>query len=341
MNTIPPHRHLLNAILTGSYTPLDVHEFVQLCYTLALPLVRQKISSGKINLHLLGLRESDVIYDCLADLFRRDQQGMFVKIVTYFKSEGLDVETSHGDEFVPALRRLVFLKVHNNIIRLYSEVDPVLGKVLRNIRLGVRKDRLFDEISRFGESYLVPCGVDHLLHLPPLPQEKLEQQFTRLVLLHDPLSTMLRKLHTLLSDLGEHRRAVPLVPTALMIKTVYALGWESPEEEEPEAEQNIREEEITQKADMICAALGKKMYATYVTKQKRTEAVFQSYLHSVREILLHEFSGAGRDGDSHYEILRKFMPRLSKREYSVRHRKIVEYLVRQAKKQMREEIQKI
>lgn len=71
------HRLALRSILDGTYTPLDVREFVQLCYVVALPLIRSKILRRKLNFEILGLKEADVVYDCLADLFRRGRIGRF------------------------------------------------------------------------------------------------------------------------------------------------------------------------------------------------------------------------------------------------------------------------
>jgi hypothetical protein len=50
-------KRLLGGILSGTYTPLDLREFAQLCYSLALPLIRKKIALGKLNLDSVGLKE--------------------------------------------------------------------------------------------------------------------------------------------------------------------------------------------------------------------------------------------------------------------------------------------
>ncbi len=261
------YRNLLRSILSGAYTPLDVHEFVHLCYSLALPIIRKKIISGKLSSYHLGLKESDIVYDCLADLFRRDEQGKFVKLYSFFESEQLNVSTCHEDEIFIALRRLVFLKVNNNIIRLYSEADPTLGKVLRNMRLANHKERLFDELQRFGETYLVPRDMESLTNCPPFPLEKLEQQFIGAVLVHDTLMVMLRKLHQIVAGQRQYQRAIPLVSAALMVKKVYVLGWEGHEEERPIAEATLLQEDIRGTAERVCELLNKKMYSTYVVRK--------------------------------------------------------------------------
>lgn len=332
--------NLLRSILSGAYTPLDVHEFVHLCCSLALPIIRKKIAAGKLSSYHIGLNESDIVYDCLADLFRRDEQGKFVKLHSFFESERLDPSTCHEDEIFVALRRLVFLKVNNNIIRLYSEADPTLGKVLRNMKLANQKERLFDELQQFGETYLVPSGVEGLTDCPPFPLEQLEQEFIGAVLVHDTLMAMLKKLHQIVMGQRRYRRAIPLVAAALMVKKVYALGWEGREEEQPVAEATLLQEDIRGAADRVCARMNKKMYSTYVVRKKYPGSMVANYISAVREIIVQEYSGHQSMNSAYFDILKTFMPRMTKKEYVTKHRTILEYLAKMAKRAMVTELRK-
>ncbi|MGH2567995.1 MAG: hypothetical protein ACRDGA_06615, partial [Bacteroidota bacterium] len=208
---------------------MDLREFVQVCYDLALPLIRTKIARGKINLSILGLKETDVVYDCIADLFDRDAQGGFPQIQQFFADHITEIEPSSEEKLIATLRHLVFGKVNKNIIRLYSEVDPTLSKILRNLKLAVERSKPFESIVRFDETQLVPCNVDPLLHLPPMPLEWLKQEFVRVVLLHENVPQMLVKLHRVIINQEMYQRAVPLVSTALLFKEIYMLSGEMEE----------------------------------------------------------------------------------------------------------------
>lgn len=78
---------LLQPILSSTYTPLDIRALVQECFFLALPLIRKRIALGKLNLDIIGLKESDIVYDCLAELFNRNQEGEFknLKLISIVK----------------------------------------------------------------------------------------------------------------------------------------------------------------------------------------------------------------------------------------------------------------
>ncbi len=124
------HRATLFAILSDTYTPFDVRAFIHLCYTFALPFIRKKISLGKLRLDILGLRETDLIHDCIADLFTRDESGSFGIIKSYFQRQQIIAESANDDELLLGLRRLVFGQVHKSVIRLYSEGDELWKKYI-------------------------------------------------------------------------------------------------------------------------------------------------------------------------------------------------------------------
>jgi len=171
------NRSIFKAILTGTYTHLDLREFVQLCYNLALPLVRKKVHSGKIKLEILGLTENDVVQDIFADLFRIDEGNNFPRLQKFFQESISDPDKLSEVELVHELWRLVCATVKHEMTRLYMEVDPTLAKILRNTKLAVEKTGLFEEIDRFGEKHLVPRDTDPHFELPPIDLEQLQTEF--------------------------------------------------------------------------------------------------------------------------------------------------------------------
>jgi hypothetical protein len=342
MKSTTSHRQLLRSILSGAYTPLDVREFVQLCYTFAVPLIRKKIVDGRLNLNFIRLKESDIVYDCLADLFRRNAHGTFTELEAYFSRHAEEIQHSSeqaaGDTQLALLRRLVFVHVNKNIIRLYSEVDPVLGKVLRNVKLAVEKTRLFRETERFGETVLIPEGVDILAARAPMPSDVAERSFTRVVLLHDNVMTMVAKLHEVLVGQHSYQRVLPLVSVALMFKKIYQLGWERGETATSDAEGRLHQQDMATLAQGICATIGERMRQSYVAKGKLTEEMFQKYLLTLQDILLGEFAERENGAVTYFEQLRRHLPNLTKGMYARNHRKTLEYLAKTAKSAMRKQL---
>jgi hypothetical protein len=334
------HRSALRAVLDGTYTPLDVRGFVQLCYALALPLIRAKIHRGKLNLEILGMTEVDVVYDCLADLFRRDSNGSFVQVRTFFQNQPIDVTTCHVDEVLLALRRLVFGKVHTSLVRLYGEADSTLGKILRNLLLELERSGLFEHEARFGETFLIVSDVDPCLHLPPVTTEFLHQRFSQVVSVRDSIPVMVKKLHEVLLAQEEYQRAVPLVTAGLLFKKAYALGREAEEAEAGSVERQTEADDVCRIAELVCKDVAAKSRKTYLGKGKRTADEFDKYMDAVKEILLSEFAGGNSQDSSYFEHLKALMPGLSKVAYARRHRTVMEYLAKRAKRQMMEELRR-
>ena len=331
------NKQIFQAILSGVYTPLDLREFVQLCHDLALPMIRKKIAQGKLRLDTVGLKELDVVYDCLADLFQRDAEGGFPQIRTYFQKNVSDVDNCTEIEFVSTLRGLIFGKINNYLIRLYSEIDPALGKILRNIKIAMEKSKQFEELTRFGEMCLMPKGIDAQLHLAPMPCDHLEREFSHTVLVHDSIPEMLYKLHALLVEEGTYQRAVSLVSAGLLCKNVYKLGWET-EQEADVIEEKIDMGFFARIVDNVCQAIQHEMYRTYVEKGKCTDAMFTNYIQATKSILNASYVDEHLDGSTYFDYLQVQMPELTRENYRNDHRTILEYLTKIGKQRLRTQL---
>ncbi len=323
-------KNLLRSILSNTYSQADLRDFVQLCYFLALPLVRKRISQGKINLNLLGLQERDVVYDCIADLFLRSDDGNLPKIRAYMDNNGVDITNWTNERLLPELRRLVFGKVHNNLIRLLGEVDPTLGKILRNIRLALEKSESFVEMERFGESYIVSNRVEPQMWRPPMPFDLLEQGFLSVASPRSDVPSLLGNLWEFLSSQVEYQRAVSIVTAGLLFKSLYQRFLDLEVNEEQQVEMDSPIERIQRLIHISCRQLHQDMQATYVTSGKTTADDYDKYFCVLEEILLDRAKGHG-DGLTYFDYLKRQYPHMKKTDYRKNHKKILEYLVRAGK----------
>lgn len=340
MNLSSSHRTVLNSILSGVYTPYDVREFVRLCYALALPLIRKRIVQGKINLELLGLKQIDVVYDCMADVFVRDSLGHFTEIERFFKKEIEDTNGCSDALLCDTLRRIVFGRVNANLIRLHSGADPAFGKILHNLDVALTRSRLFEKYVRFGETMLACCDSDLLLHLPAPPLEYLRQQLSHIVLIHDSMPTMLKKLYDILENQQEFQRTVPFFCVGTLLKEVYALGAEVEPESDDSSLKGLEEEDAVSLVQAVCANLRTEMLSHYVGTGKMTENIFEAYLQATNGILSDLVRNGRDDCRPYFEYLSHHMPAMSKEEYIHRHKSILEHFVRAAKRGLSENIRR-
>jgi hypothetical protein len=336
----PSYRAVLLSILSGSYTPYDVREFVRSCYALALPLIRKRIIQGRINLESLGLKQPDLIYDCIADLFVRDAKGRFTEIEQFFRKELAEPEQSSDALLFDTLRRIVFGRVNNNLIRIHSEVDPAFGKILHNLDVALTRTRFFEKYVRFGETSLACSEVDLLLDRPPAPFEYLRERLSRVVLVHDSLPVILEKLRGSLEDQEDYQRVVPFLWVVSVLKDIYALGSEADTTERMTAIERVEVEEGLKLVEDACLSIRRELRPHYVESGKTTEELFDAYLRTTFEILS-DAIGAGRDGQRHFfEYLSERMPAITREEYVNRHKPVLEYFVKCAKSKVKAELKK-
>jgi hypothetical protein len=113
---------ILISLLSDSPSWLCVKDFVRLCHKIALIYLRKKVRSGRLKPTFFGLPLEDLASDAIADLFKRDERGVYVKLLSYFGSPGW--ENKSEGELEGATRRLVFSQVNQALYRVYRETDP-------------------------------------------------------------------------------------------------------------------------------------------------------------------------------------------------------------------------
>ena len=336
----PSYRAVVLSILSGTYTPYDVREFVRSCYALALPTIRKRIIQGRIHLESLGLKQPDLIYDCIADLFVRDANGHFTDIEQFFRKELAEPEKCSDALLFDTLRRIVFGRVNSNLTRFHAEVDPSFGKILHNLDVSLTRTNHFEKFVRFGETLLACCEADLLLERPPAPFEYLRERLSEFVLVHDSVPVILKKLHNLLEGQEEYQRVVPILWVASVLKEIYALGPEADSDSQQQVIKHVEIEEDLKLVEEACSILRKELRPHYIGSGKTSEELFEVYLSTTVEILTDSISD-GRDGQKHfYEYLSARMPGVTREEYINRHKQVLEYFVKCAKNKVRSELKK-
>jgi hypothetical protein len=336
----PSYRSVLLSILAGTHTPYDVREFVRSCYTLALPLIRKRIIQGRINLESLGLKQPDLIYDCIADLFVRDAAGQFTEVGQFFKRELGDPGQCSDQLLFDTLRRIVFGRVNSNLIRIHSEVDPSFGRILHNLDVSLTRTRYFEKFERFGETFLACCDADLLLDRPPAPGDFLSVQLSQAILIHDSMPVMLGKIHGILGGQNDFQRVVSLLWVVAALKDIYALGAESDDVGSAHVYDRLEVGDSLKLVADACGTLRTELFPHYVQSGKTTNELFDVYVRTTEEILSDSVS-AGRNGQKHFfEYLAARMPLVTKEEYIRRHKQIIEYFVKVAKSKVREELER-
>ncbi len=316
---------------------MQLNGVVALCHAIASASLKHAISDGSLKEEYLGLRRSDIAYDCMADLFRKDDAGNVVQIQTYFKS--LPAEELSDTELMGHLRRIVQSKTHQGLFRIYQESDPSLGKILRNIKISIQVVRNFDETEWFHEAHLTPVQCDPLDGRTTIDTEGLVREFGPMVSGSENIPEMLAKLAGFLRSQSSHRRRVALMSVALAFRALYARGLQSQTTAAPSIEETLLHDDVQHSIHKACELIKMKTVRKYLRTKKVKAHVFNAYFKAI-EYHVSEFV-MGTDGrdTALFESLRKVLPGVTAAEYQKRHRSTMEYLARLCRKEALEKLQ--
>jgi hypothetical protein len=315
-----------------------VKELVEFCHALAIAYLRRRAACGSFKADLLGLRLEDVAFDCIADLFRTSEEGLFHELARYYSS--VAYESLDDDALAGMTRRLVFSKVTSALHRQYREIDPALHKVLRNLKATVR---LVEGVSleNAGNDWLLHFSADAhgISQLPLMPPEILEAHLAASIAYSSTTRGILLAVREALEEQSLYSRSYPLLSFALALRAAYARFGDEPigdvDHSVAFAEDEV-EAGILTSLDRVRSA----MRHTYVETGKVEEDLYFSYLRTAADILRSEFIGNGNADGGYYEHLLMHVPDLTRENYRDYHRGMLEYIVRLIRQDFLKEMKK-
>jgi hypothetical protein len=312
----------LIAVLDGRSTSRQWNGVIHVCLALASELLSRKSGARKLREHL-GLSEEDLAYDCIADLFRRDEAGRFEQLSAYFAS--MVVEGLEANELLIALRRLVYSRVNHALFRLYHDSDPAFSRILRNVKIALDTLKQFDERDRFGESFIVPVLCETNEHLPPVDQSALESALLANATGSESVPVMMGKIAVFLREEEERSRLVSIMMVASVIKSVYEIK-NRPRLASHEEMDLAGGEDTRMLIAETCGSVREEMRASYVGKKKVKPVEYEVYFRVIESSLVEKMEGMDGDATSYYDLLASHIPHLTSDEYRERHRARLEYL---------------
>ncbi len=324
LNLLRDLRTSLTHILAHSHTKSELNHLIKVCHTLALIFLQHKVSEINRDLRFHSLNNSDIAFDCIADLFQQSDDGGLVRLEVYF--QGIDIQNSSDEELLSHLRRLVFSKVNQSIFRIYNESDPSLGKIIRNIKLAVQSIHNFEIVNRFDEICITPSGCDSLEHLPQLERGDIENHLRSDKHGGGTIPQQLAHLSLCLRQQSSFSRLVPVVGVALAIRSL------SQNQIEPTVfTVNDNHLDTLDSLALIRRACSKTHGETkpaYVGKGKITEDIFEKYFNVIEEHIVNRLVHNNGEGYSFYKGLQSYVPELNEEEYRRTHKSKLEYLAR-------------
>ncbi|MBW7889271.1 MAG: hypothetical protein H3C35_13095 [Bacteroidetes bacterium] len=312
------------SLLGKNYTHRQVNEIIALCHAIANAYLRNTVINGTAKQEYLGINQSDIAFDCIADLFRKDEQGNFVQLQAYFES--FNVHELSEREILTHIRRIVSSRVNQGMFRIYQEADPVLGKIIRNIKLALQIVKNFNETERFGEIHIAPINCDALAHLQTIDSNTLARELQTIANGSEHIPHILSKLALYLREQKEFRRSVPIVTVALAIRTLYTGELKINDIEQPTAENELFVADANKTIHDSCAHVKTSTAKKYISTKRISSEIFENYFSAIEKNLGYSILGVNGEDTSLFGALKNKMPKLTPEQYKKHHRSTVEYL---------------
>ena len=320
----------LKALLEGKASAFQLKRIVRLCHANAEGIMARRGHLGHL-IRLHGLNLTDLAFDCISDLFARDDEGRYRSLESYFSA--YDIAGFSDEEAYFHLQRLSFTRVRNGLFRLYSEMDPQLARILHNIKIAARALGQFTEINHLGESCLAPSLAETSEHLPLVDVSDLTSWLSGEASGNEFIPELLGKLHKSLCKQTGFSRIVPVVAIGLAIRAFYQQK-EIPQLAEPVTMMDPMSIDAADAITKACDSVRSKMYPKYVDRGKVSDEVFDIYFQVITEMLEMRFVlNNGADFQLSENFL-KLMPGMTLGEYRKYHRNRLEYLARLAQRRV-------
>ncbi|NUN69879.1 MAG: hypothetical protein HUU02_09230 [Bacteroidetes bacterium] len=308
--------------MSGTFNAENERFMLTSAHALAENLLRMKfIQSPSVKLHL-GLNERDLGYDCIAELFERDDQKQLVHLVTYFSN--FNISSLSDQELLLQFRRLVTSAVNQSLMHVYRDFDPELGKIIRNIKLAVNAHKAFIESDRFDEFCITPIDADGAEHRPTPDQLTIFELMTQHVTGNEFVPQMLSIYARIIREQEEYSRIVPLLTIALAFRALYASKHShATQSTNGHATSFEMEEIIRHRITVIRSSILKHHHHTSAPIEH-----VHHYFQTIQDIFLSKIDASEVKAESMFKGLRSYISDLTMDEYRRSHRTKLEYYYR-------------
>lgn len=316
----------LKALIKGNAGNYDVNIVVKTAQQFATIKILQIIKKHPSNIIVYPHTVASIALDSVAELFEKNEDGYFIEFTQYFSDER-DLKNISDDELLHEFRKLVFFKTDDGIYRLYRERDPLLSKIIRNLKLAVKKSDKYFLFSRFGDLYIGLKNIDEQFHLPAFQSDELEKSIKHFFTDQSKTSDYLDALFDALIASSNHRKSYSLIDSALIIKSIIIRQGKA-FNVAAFADTDLVSFDLKNIVSKCAAEIRSELHEQYVNKNKIAPGEFSSYMSALEELLVSTYIHADGTVMSHYEYLKKYLINLSYDEYRNKYRNYFEYFVK-------------
>ncbi len=322
MGRSPEHIHsLLCSVVRGNATVSQLNELVRLAHGMAVSRLQHDFIRRKEQLLKEGVSLSSIAMDSIAEIFARNEQNEFIVLNGYFG----DIARMSPAEAVVALRALVFESLHDGVVRLYQEIDPVYAKILRTLRRVLPTLTALTLIERFGDTVVTSRGAEQL-EFPRIEREALELSLAPHVISAPDLKSALQELPRILCERPDTSGSCTVSDLAAAIKHIYAQHAGNAEVRNGDL--LTFETDLNRLLQESFVEFEQWLAEKYVRTEKLGAEVARSYAAACRDYLSASFVHGDGQASQYWDYLQPHLDGVSYETYRSEHRNVFEYALR-------------
>ncbi|MCK9210871.1 MAG: hypothetical protein M0P61_08565 [Ignavibacteriaceae bacterium] len=319
----------LKAMLNGKAGQLEINLVIKFAHQFAVTRLAQLVKNRKVYLDIYPHNLNTIALDCIAELFERDEKNNFVELIHFY--EGKRIKDLSDEEIISYFRNLIFSKIHDSIYRIYNERDPVLGKILRNVKLIVKKEETINKFQRFGITFLSLCNEDERNYqFPEYPIEELQSEVTLLLKGNENIKKIFLSTMQVINNTISYRKFFSLLDIAIVIKRIL-FNLRINVDEFFRLDDALIETDLEKIVRNALIEVRSTLKDKYGEKEKTTTKYLESYISAVEELMTNIFIRNDGLEMSNFDCLANQIPNLEYEEYRRTHRNQFEYMVRVSK----------
>ncbi|MDX1440645.1 MAG: hypothetical protein R3284_12155, partial [Rubricoccaceae bacterium] len=281
----------------------------------------------------------DLALDCVAELFRRDDDGRYVQFENYFDSATMASKDEAGLQI--ALRRIVFSAVNEGLFRRYRELDPSLGRMIRTIKRHVNNGGPLELDRDQSMPVLALRGIRREgRKLPWMPQDLLEIRLHHSITGDVSVEGVLEVVADVLKDDNEYAPSIPVTEVALAMRSVLTRLHASDDEGEADnsPEENYESKDLSSVVHShvtdCTSEVMEDMEDLYVNERGVPPSLYRAYFNTARDVLVMKYVDPAAPKESLRVTLCRHIGEISSAAYRKQHQAILEYVVKLTHRQL-------
>jgi hypothetical protein len=328
---------LLRLAISGDISNSEINEFVSISTHLASTRLRQMKSSGKLFVDALQLSLDFAALDCIADIFQRDEEGIFIKINEYFSKEK-DIEILSDEQVIFHYTRIIISKLNDSLFHYYYNNDPILSNIIRALKRAIKSDEKIRTFKRFGKTCIFSCDeIERHDELPEIPFDEFENLIYSTIKSAKGTKYNLEMIFEILNGQTNYRKFYDLNSIALILKRLCTIKKVSLDKAFYLMD-DISSEEITRSINEAIHSLENRLKEKYVESNKMATEVFDKHFSAVREIIFDSILYSNGSDIHYYNYLKKQIPDMEYEEYRQKFRIQFEYMLKISKTYIKESL---